>query len=183
MSRRPSTTKEAMVEAAFELVRRSGFDALTARGLATELGCSTQPIMYRFPDLAELKALVYQKADAFHTAYLFAAQDLLGIGLRYVQFAAEETNLFRLLFQSGHFDGASLTEMLAAPEAEGFICATSSELGLSDERALAAFEALYVAVHGYASLIANNAMEYDPRAIEKTLTAIAEGLLGERDVR
>ena len=169
-----------MVEAAFELVRRSGFGALTARGLAAELGCSTQPIMYRFPDLAELKALVYQKADEYHTAYLFSAEDLLGIGLRYVQFAAEETNLFRLLFQSGHFDGTSLTEMLVDPEAEELIRATSFELGLSKEDALFAFEALFVAVHGYASLIANNTMDYDPDTVKKTLTAIAEGLLREK---
>lgn len=170
-----------MIEAAFELVRRAGFGALTARSLAAELGCSTQPIMYRFPDLAELKAQVYQKADEYHTAYISAAEDLMGIGLRYVQFAAEEANLFQLLFQSGHFDGISLVEMLAAPEAEGLIHATSSELSLSKEEALAAFEALYVAVHGYASLIANNAMTYDPHAVEKTLTAIAEGLLKEKN--
>ena len=181
MPRRPSTTKEAMIAAAFELVRRDGFGALTARSLAAELGCSTQPIMYRFPDLAELKALVYQKADEYHTAFLFEAEDLLGIGLRYVQFAAEETNLFRLLFQSGHFDGASLGEMLAAPEVAGFIGATAAELGLSHEDALAAFEALYVAVHGYASLIANNSMTYDPGTVQKTLTAIAEGLLKEKN--
>jgi AcrR family transcriptional regulator len=172
-----------MVEAAFQLVRRDGYDALTARSLAAELGCSTQPIMYRFPDLTELKALVYQKADAYHTAYLFSAEDLLGIGLRYVQFAAEETNLFRLLFQSGRFDGASLAELIAAPEAGELIRATSLELGLSKEDALSAFEALYVAVHGYASLIANNAMSYDPHAIGKTLTAIAEGLLRGKDDR
>ena len=181
MSRRASTTKEAMVEAAFELVRRDGFDALTARSLAAELGCSTQPIMYRFPDLAELRELVYQKADEYHTAYLSEAQDLLGIGLRYVQFAAQETNLFRLLFQSGHFDGATLPEMLAAPEVGDLIGATSSELGLSYEEALSAFEALFVAVHGYASLVANNAMSYDPDTIQKTLTAIAEGLLKESE--
>lgn len=180
MPRRPATTKEAMIEAAFQLVRRNGFGALTARSLALELGCSTQPIMYRFPDLATLKELVYQKADEYHTAYLSAGEDLLGIGLRYVQFAAEETNLFRLLFQSGHFDGASLAEMVAGPETVELIRATSFELGLSKEEALTTFEALYVAVHGYASLIANNAMKYDPRAIEKTLTDIAEGLMREK---
>jgi len=183
MSRRPSTTKEAMIEAAFELVRRDGFGALTARSLAAELGCSTQPIMYRFPDLAELRTLVYQRADEYHTAYFSSAENLLGIGLRYVQFAAEETNLFRLLFQSGHFDGTSLTEMLAAPEAEGLIRTASTELGLSQKDALSAFEALYVAVHGYASLIANNALTYDPHAIEKTLTAIAKGLPRKESAR
>lgn len=180
MSRTPSTTKEQMIDAAFQLVRREGFTALTARSLAAELGCSTQPIMYQFPELAKLRELLYQKADEYHTAYLFSAEDLLGIGLKYVQFAAEEPNLFRLLFQSGHFDGASLTDMVAAPEVAGIVQATSSELGLAKEDALSAFEALFVAVHGYASLIANNAMKYDPTAIEKTLTAIAEGLLREK---
>ena len=180
MPRRPSTTKEEMVEAAFRLVRREGLSALTARRLAGELGCSTQPIMYRFPDLEELRQLVYQKADEYHTAYLIRAEGLLGIGLRYVQFAADETNLFHLLFQSGHFDGANVADMVAAPEAGGLVQAASKELGLSREHALSVFEALFVAVHGYASLIANNALAYDPAAIEKTLTAIAMGLVGER---
>lgn len=179
MSRRPSTSKEEMIEAAFRLVRKDGLDALTVRSLAARIGCSTQPIMYRFPNLAELKELVYKKADEYHTAYLLANDDLLGIGLRYIEFAAKETNLFRLLFQSGHFDGANLTGMLEAPEVAQIVEATSSELGLPQDAALCAFEALYVAVHGYASLIANNAIAYDPTAIKKTLTAIAEGLLRE----
>jgi AcrR family transcriptional regulator len=169
-----------MADAAFQLVRREGDAALTARSLAAELGCSTQPIMYQFPELAKLRELVYQKADQYHTAHLFSAEDLLGIGLRYVQFAAEEPNLFRLLFQSGHFDGTSLADMLAAPEVAGIVQAASSELSLSKEDALSVFEALYVAVHGYASLIANNTMTYDPAAIEKTLTSIAAGLLKEK---
>ena len=181
MSRRPSTTKEEMVEAALELVRREGAAALTARSLAAELGCSTQPIMYRFPDLAELRDLVYQKADEYHSAYLLAAQDLLGMGLRYVQFAAEEANLFRLLFQSGHFDGATMADLVGAPEVEELVRTTAAELRLPQEGALLVFEALYVAVHGYASLVANNAMEYDPVAIERTLTAIAEGLMRGKD--
>lgn len=180
MSRTPSTTREQMVDVAFQLVRREGYAALTARSLAAELGCSTQPIMYQFPELAKLRELVYQKADQYHTTYLFSAEDLLGIGLRYVQFAAEEPNLFRLLFQSGHFDGTSLADMLAAPEVAGIVQAASSELSLSKEDALSVFEALYVAVHGYASLVANNAMKYDPAAIEKTLTSIAAGLLKEK---
>lgn len=179
MSRRSSTSKEEMIEAAFQLVRKDGLDALTARNLAARIGCSTQPIMYRFPNLAELRDLVCKRADEYHTAYLLADNNLLGIGLRYIEFAGKETNLFRLLFQSGHFDGVNLTDMLEAPEVAQMVEATSRELSLPKDAALSAFEALYVAVHGYASLIANNAITYDPIAIEKTLTVIAEGLLGE----
>ena len=172
-------TKDMILDAALCIVREEGHEHLSARRVSEVLRCSTQPVMYQFPELAKLRELVYQKADQYHTAYLFSAEGLLGIGLKYVQFAAEEPNLFRLLFQSGHFDGASLTDMVAAPEVAAIVQTASLELGLVKEDALSAFEALFVAVHGYASLIANNAMKYDPATIEKTLTAIAEGLLKE----
>ena len=177
MPRKPATTKEAIVNAAFELVRKEGLDALTARALAAALGCSTQPIMYQFPNLQDLRELVYQRADELHTQYILAGEDLLGIGMRYIQFAAEEPSLFKLLFQSGHFDGIGLQDLIQAPEAAPLL--EVAGLALDGDRSVVAkhFEALYVAVHGYASLVANNAMTYDPEAAKQTLIAIAEGLL------
>ena len=168
-----------MVEGAFELVRREGHDALTARSLAAELGCSTQPIMYRFPDLAELREEVYRRADEFHTRYVLEGGDLVGMGLRYVRFAAEEPELFRLLFQSGHFDGKSLQGLIRAPEAAPVLQAAGSLGANSPEAAARDFECLYVAVHGYASLIANNAMVFDEPAVERTLRRIGGAVLGE----
>ena len=176
MPRRPTITKDEMVEAAFTLVRREGHAALTARSLAAELGCSTQPIMRQFPALSELRELVYERADAFHTTYILAGKDLLEIGERYIQFAAEEPALFRLLFQSGHFDGTSLQELIQAPAIAPLLTAVELETGAGDNTAAQQFEALFVAVHGYASLIANNAMPHDAAAIRETLVAIATGL-------
>jgi len=176
MPRSPTTTKEAIIEGAFQLIREQGHEALTARNLASFLGCSTQPIMYQFPRMDALKELAYQRADAAHSAYILAAEDLLGIGLRYIRFAEEEPPLFRFLFQSGHFSGLSAGELIRAPEAAGVLAAVSAEKGLSPGDAAAFFEPLAVLVHGYACLIANNAMNYDPDAIRTTLAAIAEGL-------
>jgi AcrR family transcriptional regulator len=187
MPKKPTTTKEAIVEAGFELVRARGHEALTARSLAAELGCSTQPIMYQFSNLSQLKELVYQRADAFHTEYILTGGSLLSIGLRYVQFAAEEPELFRFLFQSGHFDGTTLRDMIQAPEAQPLLTAFASREAGSDMTQSGAdpdlvsqtFEALYVAVHGYASLIANNTMPYDPATVESTLALIGNVLLKE----
>ena len=81
MPRKPVTTKEAMIEGAFSLIREQGHEALTVRNLAAYLKCSTQPIMYQFPDTEMLKELTYQKADAFHTEYILAAKDLLELGI------------------------------------------------------------------------------------------------------
>ena len=176
MPKKPTTTKEAVTEGAFMLIREQGHEALTARNLASFLGCSTQPIMYQFPNLDTLKDLVYQKADAFHSAYILAGGDLLEIGLRYVRFAEEEPLLFKFLFQSGRFSGLSLEDLIQAPEAAGVLSAVSIGEELAPAEAVAFFEPLAALVHGYASLIANNAMKYDPAAVRRALVTIAEGL-------
>ena len=175
MPKKPTTPKEAMIEGAFRLVRERGYEALTARSLASFLGCSTQPIMYQFPNLDDLRDLAYQKADLFHTGYILAAGDLLEIGLRYVQFAKEEPLLFKFLFQSGRFTGLSLEDLVRAPETAGVLSAVSDEAELTPAAAAAFLEPLAALVHGYASLIANNAMKYDPGAIRNALITIAEG--------
>ncbi len=175
MPRKPATTKEAMIDGAFRLIREQGHEALTVRNLAAFLGCSTQPIMYQFPDTDILKDLTYRKADAYHSKYILAAGDLLEMGIRYIRFAQDEPHLFRFLFQSGRFSGLSLMDLIKAPEAAGVLAAVSTEEELTAEEAAASFEPLVAVVHGYASLIANNGMNYDPDAIRKALIMIAEG--------
>lgn len=178
MPKRPTTTREEMIEGAFRLIRREGFPAFTARKLADELGCSTQPIMYQFPNLKELRDLVYERADRFHTEYLTADDDFLEIGLRYIRFASEESNLFRFLFQSGRFDGANIRQLTHEAVADSIVHVAAKDLEMTRERALDCFEVLFAMVHGYASLIANNAMEYDEEQLRKALDMTAEGLMG-----
>lgn len=177
MPKKPSTTREEMIEAAFQLIRKEGMSALTARRLAEELGCSTQPVMYQFPNLGELKDLAYERADSYHTEYITQDEDFLEIGLRYIRFAAEEAHLFRFLFQSGRFDGLNLSVLASQSVAGPILSAASRELEMNEQDALAAFEILFAMVHGYASLIANNALEYDEQSLRKNLTAAAEGLM------
>ena len=182
MPKKTTTTKEAIVEGAFQLVREKGHEFLTARNLASFLGCSTQPVMYQFPNLELLKVQAYQRADAFHTAYLLEGEDLLEIGLRYIRFAQDEPRLFRFLFQTNRFSGLSLEDLIRSPETAGIMAVVGSEGGMDPEAAAAFFEPLAAVVHGYASLIANNAMKYDPDAVRNALTAIAEGLLERKEM-
>lgn len=176
MPKKPTTTRYAMIDGAFQLIREKGHESLTARNLAAFLGCSTQPVMYQFPNLDMLRDLTYQKADSFHSEYILAGGNLLEIGMRYIQFAEEEPHLFRFLFQSGRFSGLGLEDLIKAPEAADLLTAVSTEEGLSMEDAARFFEPLAALVHGYASLIANNGMTYDPDAIRKALTMIEEGI-------
>lgn len=57
------TTKEDILEAAYEIVRKKGIDSLNARALAKELKCSTQPIMYQFSSMEEIKLVFSTKTN------------------------------------------------------------------------------------------------------------------------
>lgn len=179
MPKKPTTTRENMIEGAFQLIRLKGYEAFSARNLAAFLGCSTQPIMYQFPNLADLKELAYQRADSFHSDYILSGANLLEIGLRYVRFAADEPMLFKFLFQSGHYAGLQLEDLMRSPDAAPLLEIAGNEEGLTLEEAMSYFEPLYAAVHGYASLIANNGMNYDPSTIRSSLISLAEAIIGK----
>ena len=44
MPRSTIIAQEVIIEAAFELVRKEGFEVLSARNIVKQIGCSTQPI-------------------------------------------------------------------------------------------------------------------------------------------
>ena len=102
-------TKEQMIEKAYEMVRSNGFQNLSARTLANELGCSTQPIYISFQNMNELKDCLAQKAIDTLMQYILAYQKenyapVLSKILGYIQFASEEKYLYQLMFSSKIMD-------------------------------------------------------------------------------
>ena len=171
-------TREMIVDAAFQLVRKKGFERITAQAVAEELGCSTQPIMSHFKKVEDLRTAAAEKADQYHSSYLTSMtgeNPMLEIGLNYIRFAREERNLFRLLFQSGGHSGTSLWDSLASPELQPLLEIFSREAGISLMDAKKAFKALFLVVHGYASMFASNEMKYDETEIKEDLNLIFEG--------
>lgn len=173
-------TKEMAVEAAFALARERGIACVNARAVAQRLGCSTQPVMYHFKTIEALKKAVYQKADAYHTACIMAPQGenpLLAVGLDYIRFAQTEKHLFQLLFQSNEFANKSLSELIGAEETAPILSAVSEMAGVPPQQAQRIFQALFLFVHGYASMLANNAMHYDEETISADLESILIGMI------
>ena len=71
--------------------------------------------------------------------------------------------------------------MRRSPDVAPVLEIAGDEEGLDPEGAIVYFEPLCVAVHGYASLIANNGMYYDPAAIERSLISLAEAVIGKEE--
>ena len=173
-------TKEMVINAAFEVTRIMGSENVNARTVSEKLGCSTQPVMYHFARIEEMKRAVYEKADRFHTEYLMNITKpqegvMLGIGLNYIRFAIKEPNLFRFLFQSGFAAGNSLLEMIDSEELLPVLSAMQKAVGMDIEQTKEVFLTIAMFAHGYASIIANNSLEYDEKVVAEHLERAYRG--------
>jgi len=179
-------TKEMIVDSAFQLVREEGADRLNARAVAQRLACSTQPVMYNFATVEQLRRAVYEKADEYHSQYLFrmdGADPMLALGRNYIRFAAQEPQLFRLLFQSNQFKGMDINALLCDPAAKPLLEMVADTAGISVEAGRDLFRRMFIMAHGYASLLANNAMEYDEAGCSRDLAEVFQDAFQGKEKR
>ena len=175
-------TRDMVIEAAFEVVRKTGVENINARTVSQRLNCSTQPVMYHFATIEDLKKAAYEKTGEFHTEYLLNIPEtqenvMLGIGLNYIRFAVEESNLFCFLFQSGFAVENSLLEIINSKELTPVLSAMQKEMNMNIEQTKEVFITLALFVHGYASIIANNSLEYDENLIATHLKRVYTGAI------
>ncbi len=133
MPPRVTVSKEQVLQGALDLVRREGLDSLSARRVAQELGCSTQPVYRAYGAMEDLRQELMQRAGELAMSYLRAGDDperaFLQVGLGTLQFAQEEPNLYRAVILDGPVmrdmqQGKAppdfvLERMRAAPELSG----------------------------------------------------------------
>ena len=117
MARKELITKDKILETAFVLAREEGIENVTARKLATQIGCSTQPIFRVYANMNELYTEIYLKAtDSFGNYYENYKSEVdvpfIHLGLAYINYAKDEGNLFYLLFQSEQRGERGLFELL-----------------------------------------------------------------------
>ena len=173
MPPRTRITRDMIIDAAVAVVRESGFESVNARTVSRRLHCSTQPVMYHFDTIDSLKRAAFARTDRLHSAYMMdippGQNPVLGIGLNYIRFAVEEPQLFRFLFQSGYPEERNLLEMIGSDELIPVLAAMQEGCGLNAEQTRQVFLTVALFAHGYASIIANNNLEFDEKRIAEHL--------------
>lgn len=181
-------TKEMIIDAGFQIVKEEGVDKLTARNISGQLKCSTQPVLYYFATVEEIKKAVYQKVDEYHSNYIMSTEKdygnpMLTIGMNYIRFAMEESKLFRFLFQTNEFSGANLSELISQEEMTPLVSVFQQEIGASQQQVEEIFTTVFIFVHGYASLLANNAMICTEEELISKLEKVFEGAVYAKEKR
>ena len=185
MPPKSKVTKQMVADASFQVVRSRGHENLNARTIAQVLGCSTQPVLYSFKTVDEIRQAAYEIADRYHTAFIMPRETdedpMLALGMNYVRFAFEEKNLFRFLFQTDKFGGMDVDALLGSPDLTAIIQVMAGGLGCGEAEAREMFLTFFSVAHGLASLLANNSMQYDPEQCRRMLENVFRGMLAAQE--
>lgn len=171
--------KEDVLAAAVEITRQSGAAALNARALAQRLGCSTQPIFSNYGSMDMLREDVIRYAG--ETYGRFIAEDIASgkyppykaSGMAYIRFAADERELFKLLFMRDRSGERNPDEQM---QMEPVYAAIRESTGLGAEDARLFHLEMWVCVHGIATMVATSYQPWDRELISRVLTDIYQGL-------
>lgn len=104
MSATKKITKNMIVDAALEIFRAEGFEAVTSRRIALRLGCSTQPIYFEYKNMDELKDDIIKKVveqlDALFGSVAGDSDEFVyrSYGLAFLKFVQTDPFVFRQIY-------------------------------------------------------------------------------------
>lgn len=166
-------TRDAVLHAACQLMRREGMEALNARAIAKELGGSTQPIFRLFTNMEDLhRELILYVARQFqaHAEADMAQSDSPYIQLctTYLLYGRDEPELFKLVFMRDRVSEGQYSDQTNFDLVFNII---KKETPLDDETALRFFERTWLFIHGLAVCIAT---KYIPCQDERYLISMVK---------
>lgn len=175
------TTKEMIVNAAFEITRANGIEAVNAKSVANYLKCSTQPIMYNFATIEELKLAVFDKVFEYMKELVVfptgkkSKYPMREVGLDYIAFARKEPNLFKLLFESPYSEKCPVDKLGVDIDFQPVIEAFALFLNIDVEEARVEWLIRYFMVHGIASRIVNQKIDYSDEQLLEFMSRFDAG--------
>ncbi|MGN0805236.1 MAG: TetR/AcrR family transcriptional regulator [Candidatus Coproplasma sp.] len=179
-------TKEQIIQSAIEIVREKGAEEVTARSIASKLGCSVAPIFSAFENMEQLQAELIKQCKAIYYVYvnegLKESVAFRGVGRSYIKFSMEEPNLFKLLFMSNEH-AYSLDNVLSEVEVnyEGVFKCVQDGYGLNYEDSKRLYQHMWIYTHGIAVLCVTGTCTFTSEEITNMLNEVCRSLV--KDMR
>lgn len=179
MARKLMFTKDDILNAALDITRESGFNAVTARAIGAKLGTSYRPICSFFKNMKDVQQGVIDRANELYQSYL--KEDMSSgkyppykaSGMAYIRFATEEKELFKLLFMR---DRTEEEKNKVFAETEILVELICKQVNISKENAKLFYLEMWTYVHGIATMIATGFFDWNEELCSKTLTDTYRGL-------
>lgn len=176
-------SREEIIDAAIDIVREDGFDALTSRALGTKLGSSARPIFTVFQNMEEVQQEVIITAKQKYREYISKglSQDLAfkGVGMEYILFSINEPKLFQLLFMTEQPQIPDLTGVLPLIDDsyEQILRSIQSGYEIDKSAAEILYRHLWIYTHGIATLCATNMCRFTDEEISSMIRQVCISIL------
>lgn len=172
-------TKQMILNTALDLTRETGFETVNARSIAGKLQCSTRPIFTCYENMDALKKDFLAFAYEYYEWYVEYYRNRVNISpclvlpLSYIEFAREETHLFKLLFVNDmDLDMTEAKDFYKEADNEKRAEEFSEIIGIGLEKAKVIFLDLFLYTHGIAVLTATKKLTLDRKSAEKRVVNI-----------
>ena len=165
--------REEIIEIAYKIVENEGLNAINARRIAKELGCSVQPIFHNFDTMDLLNEAVRDRIYSKYKEYMDSSQDkekpYLAKGIAYIKFAKDYPEFFKILFMRK--SNLSPEDFALSDEVtkESVLPAGQSVFTLSYEEQKKLHIKAWFLAHGIACLVATNTIDYSEDYIKELL--------------
>ena len=183
MPPKPKYTKEEIVAAAYEITREKGIDAVVAREVGRRLNTSSSPIFTVWNSVEELKEDVRKLSREKYKQYMADIFDyspsFKEFGMRCVSFAAEEPNLFRLLFLSQREEHSPYVrfkqefEVIFIPLVEEIV--NQFEISKADAEEL--LGQMIIFANGISAYVINDANSFSKETVSFILSQVCIGIV------
>jgi len=169
MPRKAQFTKEDIINVSISLIRKHGPEALSARSICKEMGCSVSPLFTTYKNMDEITQDVRSAAEKVFSDYVADVCEYVPafkeFGMRLVRFAREESNLFHYLFLD-----KSLRSEAADQKAMECLEGIEREFGLDDAQAKLLYRQLWPLSSGVAQLSSRNPDKFSDDLVSDILS-------------
>ncbi len=177
-------TKKMILDTVLDITREAGFETVNARRIANKLQCSTRPIFTCYDNMDELKNEFLIFAYEYYNQYVTNYQNSVDISpylilpLSYIEFAQEETYLFKLLFINDmDLQMSDIKDFYKEIDNEKRAKVFSETIGIEQECAKVIFLDLFLYTHGIAVLTAMRKLTLERNSTEKMLMNILSAFI------
>ena len=178
MPPRVKITRDEIIKAGLDIIRRGGVSALNARSVSASLGCSTQPLFSNFSSMEELEGEITVAAYDVYLGFLKteAAKNQYprykAYGMAYIRFAKEERELFKHLFMRDRTNEDTSPTLDFEESVEMIMQAC----GVTRERAMLMHLELWITVHGIATMLVTSFLPLDEELVSNMLSDVYHGI-------
>ena len=161
VARKTQISKDVILQKALEMLIRDGYSSINIKTLSKEIGCSTQPLVWHFKNMDELRSALAEYALNYANNKMApSAEQVLDafvqVGHAYIQLAMHQPNLFKFLYlnNDSNFSFPSIDTLKSYDSHEDLVKRLSKTYSISEEKAGRYLEHTIIYTHGIAALIA-----------------------------